>query len=85
MRHMLRHPIRFMRDHRFTGSRASAYLDGELDAAGRRRVERHTRVCPQCDQLIESLRQTIAGLMGLRSEPGGEIADGVTARLHHER
>jgi hypothetical protein len=35
--------------------------------------------------LIESLRQTIAGLMGLRSEPGGEIADGVTARLHHER
>jgi anti-sigma factor RsiW len=85
MRHMLRHPIRFMRDHRFTGSRASAYLDGELDAAGRRRVERHARVCPQCHQLIESLRQTIAGLMGLRSEPGGEIADGVIARLQHER
>ncbi len=85
MRHMLRHPIRFMRDHRFTGSRASAYLDGEVDAAGRRRVERHTRVCPQCYQLIESLRQTIAGLMGLRSDPGGEIADGVIARLHHER
>jgi anti-sigma factor RsiW len=85
MRHMLRHPIRFMRDRRFTGSRASAYLDGELDAAGRRRVEKHARVCPQCHQLIESLRQTIAGLMGLRSEPGGEIADGVIARLHHER
>ncbi len=84
MRHMLRHPIRFMRDHRFTGSYASAYLDGELDDAGRWRVDRHARVCPQCHHLVESLRHTIAGLMGLRSEPGGEIADGVIARLRDE-
>jgi len=77
---MLR-PIRFMRDHRFISSHASAYLDGDLDESRRRRVERHAGVCARCHQLLESLRQTIAALMGLRAQPRGDIADGVIARL----
>lgn len=80
MRAMLR-PIRFMRDHRFISSHASAYLDGDLDESRRRRVERHAGVCARCHQLLESLRQTIAALMGLRAQPRGDIADGVIARL----
>ena len=32
---------RFMREHRWTGPRLSAYLDSELSAADRRRLEAH--------------------------------------------
>ncbi len=34
-----------------------AYLDGELDAAARTRVEAHLAVCSQCAEALETLRQ----------------------------
>lgn len=37
----------------------SAYLDGELDARERARVERHLQVCAECRADLESLRQTV--------------------------
>ena len=84
MQAMLRHPVRFMRDHRYTRAHASEYLDGELDAHGHRRVEEHTGMCPACRHLVESLRRTVEGLMGLRTEPDGHIADSVIGRLREE-
>lgn len=86
---MLRHPLRFPRDHRFTMEQASAYLDGELDPAGRERVEHHAHRCPKCHELLRSLRRTVRALRGLDGGPGPEdearIADAVIARLRDER
>jgi len=62
----LGHPLRHWRDHRFTFANASAYLDGELAAAERRRVHAHTHACPKCRELLVSLRRTLIGLEGLR-------------------
>ena len=81
---MLRHPMRFMRDHRFTRSHASEYLDGELDERGRRRVEVHTGICPPCRRLVESLRHTVAALRSMRGDPDGALADAVIERLRNE-
>ncbi len=40
--------------------RISAYLDGELDAAGRRELEEHLGACLECACCVETLRRTIA-------------------------
>jgi anti-sigma factor RsiW len=84
VRHMLRHPIRFMGDHRFTMSHASEYLDGELDERGRRRIETHTAICAPCRRLVESLRRTVAALRGLQSDSDAAVADAVIERLRNE-
>jgi anti-sigma factor RsiW len=81
---MLRHPIRFMADHRFTMSHASEYLDGELDEPARRRVEAHTGTCAPCHRLLESLRHTVAALRRLRSDSDAAVADTVIERLRNE-
>jgi anti-sigma factor RsiW len=80
----LRHPLRFRRDHAFAAEHASAYLDGELDAAGRERVEGHARFCPRCQALLASLRRVLAELRRLGDEASrddGEVAAGVIAHL----
>jgi anti-sigma factor RsiW len=73
-----------MLDHRFTRARASEYLDGDLSPEGRRRVERHTSVCPQCRAFIASLRQMLEALPGVAASPRPGLADGVVERLRHE-
>ncbi len=76
--------LRQMLDHRFTKARASQYIDGELSTEGRRRVERHTSVCPQCRALIASLRQMLEALPGVAASPRSGLAEGVVERLRHE-
>ena len=44
MRAVLLHPVRFHRDHRFTRTQASDYLDGELGPDDRGRIELHTHM-----------------------------------------
>lgn len=80
----LRHPFGFVRDHRFTRSQASAFLDGDLDADGRRRVERHTHACPPCARLIATLRRTVAALNALSATGEPSVTDGILARLRGE-
>ena len=84
MRGMLRHPLRFVRDHRFTRSHASDFLDGDLDDGGRHRVEEHAGMCPPCRHFLDSLRRTLGELRGLREPAGGDVASGVIARLRDE-
>ena len=74
----------FLRDHRWTQRHLSDYIDGDLDTGARDRVERHVGMCPQCRRLLETLKRTVAGLMGLREDPTGEVADGVIERLRTE-
>ncbi len=73
----------FMRDHRWTRRHVSDYLDDDLDARGRRRVERHVDMCPSCRTLLATLQKTLEGLhsLGRQPLPAEGIADGVIERL----
>jgi anti-sigma factor RsiW len=73
--------MRFLRDHRWTRRHLSEYVDGELDAHGRERVEHHVHLCPKCRRMLATFKRTLAGLMGLREDGTGEIAEAVIARL----
>jgi anti-sigma factor RsiW len=63
----------------------SDYLDGELTASERSRMERHARDCPECKQLIAGLRAVVAGLRRLPAPEGSTdataLATVVRARL----
>ncbi|MFN8162147.1 MAG: zf-HC2 domain-containing protein [Solirubrobacterales bacterium] len=78
--------MRYMREHRWTHSHLSEYLDAELDAPGRARVEEHVGICPHCHRVLATLRRTLAGLRALpaAADPGPEVADGVIERLRGE-
>ena len=81
----MRPVLRQLLDHRFTKEHASAYLDGDLPPAGRMRVERHTSVCPQCRELLASLRRMLQALPALGDPDRPSMADGIVQRLRHER
>jgi anti-sigma factor RsiW len=76
--------MRFHREHRWTREHLSEYLDDELDRHARERVEQHVGRCPQCHRLLAELRRTLAGLMGLRDDIPGGVADSVIGRLRAE-
>ena len=63
----------------------SEYVDGELTAPGRARLERHARDCPECTHLLAGLRAVVAGLGRLPAPEGGidaaRLAVAVRARL----
>ena len=40
--------------------RLSRFIDGDLNETTRRAIREHLRRCPCCDDLLESLRQTVA-------------------------
>jgi anti-sigma factor RsiW len=53
----------------------SAFVDGELQSAGRRRLERHVGECHECRLLLAGLRAMLNGLHGLHglAAPSGHI------------
>jgi len=53
----------------------SAYLDDEVDASERRRIESHLRTCSTCSATMTALRATVADLHELPSpEPSGQVS-----------
>lgn len=76
--------MRFMRDHRWTHSHLSAYLDEELEPRERARVEEHTGICPHCRRILATLRRTLDGLRGLKTEGHPDLADAVIERVRGE-
>ena len=46
-------------EHRFAQGNLSAYLDGELRAGEKSRIERHLSSCAECRQELATLRQTV--------------------------
>jgi anti-sigma factor RsiW len=75
----------FKLDHRWARAQMSAYVDGELADARRRRMEGHLARCERCRQLLVSLRETVAGVQALPSPasptPPKALAAAVIARL----
>jgi anti-sigma factor RsiW len=67
----------------------SDYLDEELSAERRRRMERHVGECGVCRRLLAGLRATIRALHGLRAPSGdadaARIAASVKPRLGEPR
>jgi anti-sigma factor RsiW len=63
----------------------SAYLDGELAAGRRIRIERHVGECVECRRLLAGLRLTLEALHRLRTPEGGtgaaQVAASVRVRL----
>jgi anti-sigma factor RsiW len=84
--HALISRLRFRRDHRWAPDRISAYLDGDLAARPRGRLERHLGECHECRRLLGGLSQVIDALHRLaRAEGSGDparIAASVRLRLH---
>ena len=75
----LLHRVRFAVDHRWAPGRASAYIDSELGAGARTRIERHALDCPECRRLLAELRQLVDGLSRLATPGGGPDARGFAA------
>jgi len=53
----------------------SAYLDGELPASARERVQHHIRDCPECRRVLRGLQRMLGVLPGLVPAGGPEGAD----------
>jgi anti-sigma factor RsiW len=56
----------------------SDYLDGELDADTRQRVEEHLALCPPCRVYVEQVRDAVRALGQL---PADELPDQAVAEL----
>lgn len=56
-------------NHKFTLNNLSAYLDGELDARQRARVERHLATCAACQRELATLRATVELLHQVPAKP----------------
>lgn len=50
----------FQNEHEYAQENLSAYLDGELDAREKNRVEKHLQECTICQRELAGLRQTVA-------------------------
>ncbi len=78
----------FMLDHRYTRRHLAEYLDGELEAPARARLERHAGRCPKCRRMVQTLMRTLDGLRSLRELPALAhplgVSDSVIARLREE-
>lgn len=70
-------------DHRWAGSRYSAYLDGDLKPRHQRRLHRHEGICPECRRVIAGLRALVAALAKLEVAPAGAdpVADRTAAAV----
>jgi anti-sigma factor RsiW len=76
-----------MREHRWTHAHMSDYLDSELDASRRERVEDHATLCPECHRVLATLRRTVEGLRSIGADRTGEpepVTPGVIDRLRRE-
>jgi anti-sigma factor RsiW len=76
--------LRFRRDHRWTPDHLSDYLDGDLVARSRARLEHHLRECPECLSALRSLERVL-GLLhavpAVSDEERPDIASAVRRRL----
>lgn len=79
--------LRFMREHRWTRTHLSEYIDREPGDRERSGVEGHVGLCPECHRMLATLRHTVSGLRSLGERqplPPDGVAEGVLGRLREE-
>jgi anti-sigma factor RsiW len=59
----------------------SDYVDDELAPAGRARMERHARDCPECGRILAGLQALVVSLGRLAAPEGGVVGRQVTAAV----
>lgn len=60
----------------------SEYIDGDLTAGERDRVERHLSSCSQCTGLVEDLRAVVRGAQAVHDgPPAADLWPGIASRL----
>jgi anti-sigma factor RsiW len=57
----------------------SDYLDGELAAGGRTRMERHLSECEECRRLLDGLRRTVDTVRRLSARGEGVDSERLAA------
>jgi anti-sigma factor RsiW len=55
-------------DHDWSQRHISHYVEGDLAARARRRLERHASGCPGCSRAIRAMKALLRQLLGLRGE-----------------
>ena len=68
-------------EHHIAQRRMSDYIDGELSARRRERIERHAERCPKCGPLRRTLVRLTAALRQMRRPAAQSIASRVIRRL----
>ena len=64
----------------------SEYLDGHLDPADRREVERHLETCGECRGVLEDLKTVVVQAQGLQDrEPDNDLWPSIAAGLEVRR
>lgn len=77
--------LRKRREHRWANPRISAYIDGELTPAQRRRLRHHADECEECGPLLRALTVLVPELRRLHRAPLRSVAPDVIARLRAEQ
>jgi anti-sigma factor RsiW len=78
---------RFRRDHQWTPARLSDFVDGDLSARGRSRLQRHVDKCPDCYRALVTLQRMLDRLHRLSPPHAVEtpdIASAVRRRLREQ-
>lgn len=73
-------PLRCWEARRYIGD----YLDGELETATARRVERHLEACPTCPPLFAALVGTTHALRDTSRDPDSVLPPELIARIAGE-
>jgi anti-sigma factor RsiW len=60
----------------------SQYLEGELPAEERGRIEQHLGTCIQCRTNLERFRRTIGSLAGLKGKAPGTFLPDIQQQIH---
>jgi anti-sigma factor RsiW len=71
--------IRFQRDHNWTPDHLSDFVDGDLSARGRSRLQRHVDKCPDCYRALVTLQRMLDRLHHIPGPDGAKTPDIATA------
>jgi anti-sigma factor RsiW len=65
----------FRRDHQWTPAHLSDFVDGDVSASGRSRLERHVDKCPDCYRALVTLQRMLDRLQRLPPPHAVETPD----------
>lgn len=71
-------------DHHWSRHRIHDYVDDDLSARQRTRLERHAQTCPECGPMLRGMLRLITALRTLRGRARHPIAPAVIARLRSD-